>query len=249
MWVDASQDRPFPNPMTPEQEVANENYWIARNVSDQQFAEMFDLPQLACVNKFFLLGQCFAGGFIPNLMALPHVAALAASPEDKTTDAYADDVLGVDPIELRCDGSPPGCQGTARFGHHLIQELSEQGTGPVNMWRVIDGMRRRSNQPYPLGSSYSLYWFDALGPLSAQVPSVGPFAASRDFHSTFLRLCAADIASPGGGAYRDGFVTIDDLFGFLNLWFAGDPIADFGAPAGVDINDIFIFLNAWFAGC
>jgi glucose/arabinose dehydrogenase len=53
--------------------------------------------------------------------------------------------------------------------------------------------------------------------------------------------CPADINGDG--------LNIDDIFIFLNLWFAGDVRADFNGLDGVNIDDIFIYLNAWFAGC
>ncbi len=43
-------------------------------------------------------------------------------------------------------------------------------------------------------------------------------------------------------------VDINDIFQFLNAWFAGSPSSDFNG-GGVDINDIFDYLNAWFVGC
>ncbi len=46
---------------------------------------------------------------------------------------------------------------------------------------------------------------------------------------------------------RSGAVDINDIFTFLNAWFAGN--ADFNGIAGTDINDIFDFLNKWFQGC
>ncbi|MBY0310559.1 MAG: hypothetical protein K2W85_00665 [Phycisphaerales bacterium] len=46
----------------------------------------------------------------------------------------------------------------------------------------------------------------------------------------------------------DGQVTTQDIFGFLNAWFASLPSANInGGP--LDVNDIFDFLNLWFAGC
>lgn len=54
--------------------------------------------------------------------------------------------------------------------------------------------------------------------------------------------CPADIDRAGG-------LNIDDLFVYLNLWFAGDARADFDRSGTRDIDDIFVYLNAWFAGC
>jgi hypothetical protein len=47
----------------------------------------------------------------------------------------------------------------------------------------------------------------------------------------------------------DCFLSVQDIFDFLNAWFAGDPAADFNGTAGITVQDIFDFLNGWFAGC
>ena len=44
-------------------------------------------------------------------------------------------------------------------------------------------------------------------------------------------------------------VSVQDIFDFLNAWFALDPRADFNGMNGITPQDIFDFLNAWFAGC
>jgi probable HAF family extracellular repeat protein len=54
-------------------------------------------------------------------------------------------------------------------------------------------------------------------------------------------VCRADFNGDGLG--------VDDIFDFLNAWFAGDPRTDFNGVDGVTVQDIFDFLNAWFAGC
>ncbi|HVU63436.1 MAG TPA: GC-type dockerin domain-anchored protein [Phycisphaerales bacterium] len=48
---------------------------------------------------------------------------------------------------------------------------------------------------------------------------------------------------------HDGHVAVQDIFDFLNAWFAGSPSADFNGVNGLEVQDIFDFLNAWFAGC
>ncbi len=54
--------------------------------------------------------------------------------------------------------------------------------------------------------------------------------------------CPADFDGVNG-------VDVQDIFSFLNAWFAGDVAADFDGMNGVEVQDIFTFLNAWFAGC
>ncbi len=48
---------------------------------------------------------------------------------------------------------------------------------------------------------------------------------------------------------RDGRVAIQDIFDFLNSWFAGGLSTDFNNSGGLDAQDIFDFLNAWLGGC
>lgn len=47
---------------------------------------------------------------------------------------------------------------------------------------------------------------------------------------------------------RDGTVSIDDLFIFLNQWFLSAPNADYNRVGGVTIDDLFTYLNGWFRG-
>jgi hypothetical protein len=49
----------------------------------------------------------------------------------------------------------------------------------------------------------------------------------------------------------NGVLEVQDIFDFLNLWFAGDPRGDFNGN-GLTVQDIFDFLSCWFAsplGC
>jgi hypothetical protein len=48
---------------------------------------------------------------------------------------------------------------------------------------------------------------------------------------------------------RSGSLEIQDIFDFLNAWFAGTCRADFDGASGLQVSDIFAFLNAWFGGC
>ncbi|MBY0312798.1 MAG: hypothetical protein K2W85_12075 [Phycisphaerales bacterium] len=57
-----------------------------------------------------------------------------------------------------------------------------------------------------------------------------------------LTFCPADFNC-------SGIADIQDIFDFLNAWFAALPSADINVNDSVDIQDIFDFLNFWFAGC
>ncbi len=47
----------------------------------------------------------------------------------------------------------------------------------------------------------------------------------------------------------DGTLQVQDIFGFLNDWFAGLLKADANGSGSLEVQDIFDFLGAWFAGC
>jgi hypothetical protein len=69
------------------------------------------------------------------------------------------------------------------------------------------------------------------------------FTIQRDNALLFqFNICRAD-------ADGNGSVTVDDIFIFLNAWFAGSSAADIDGNGSVTVDDIFVFLNLWFAGC
>ncbi len=54
--------------------------------------------------------------------------------------------------------------------------------------------------------------------------------------------CAPDFDGADG-------LTVQDIFAFLNAWFAGEARADYNRSGTLTVQDIFDFLNGWFAGC
>jgi hypothetical protein len=76
--------------------------------------------------------------------------------------------------------------------------------------------------------------------------SWGSLEVSARLRGTFpaapASTCAADFNQVNG-------LTVQDIFDFLNAWFAGDPRTNFNHVGGLEVQDIFDFLNAWFAGC
>ncbi|MBY0313819.1 MAG: alpha/beta hydrolase [Phycisphaerales bacterium] len=65
------------------------------------------------------------------------------------------------------------------------------------------------------------------------------------------KFLAAKLGVPvcPGDFNASGSLSSQDIFDFLNLWFASNPAADFDESGGAGFDDVFGFLNAWFAGC
>jgi hypothetical protein len=75
----------------------------------------------------------------------------------------------------------------------------------------------------------------------AAPPATGaPFTETGGFWPG-LNACRADFNG-------NGTLEVQDIFDYLNSWFAGNAAADFNG-GGLAVQDIFDFLNAWFAGC
>jgi hypothetical protein len=70
---------------------------------------------------------------------------------------------------------------------------------------------------------------------------VGSYYAASGGAGVINRYCPGDFNESGA-------LEVQDIFDFLNAWFAGNPSADFNG-GGLAVQDIFDFLNAWFAGC
>ena len=74
-------------------------------------------------------------------------------------------------------------------------------------------------------------------PVSLRVDHVGLYDVAQSIPVS----CRADFDT-------NGLLSAQDIFDFLNAWFALDHRADF-TPGVLDVQDIFDYLNAWFAGC
>jgi hypothetical protein len=71
---------------------------------------------------------------------------------------------------------------------------------------------------------------------------VGGYAANAGAGTLHIRSCLPDFNC-------NGILEVQDIFDYINAWFATNPRADFNYSGGIEVQDIFDFLNAWFAGC
>lgn len=55
-------------------------------------------------------------------------------------------------------------------------------------------------------------------------------------------VCVADFDASGS-------LSVQDIFGFINSWFAGSLAADTNNNGTLAVQDIFDYLTVWFAGC
>lgn len=104
-------------------------------------------------------------------------------------------------------------------------------------WSTLYNFRFVSNRPPTTGSATIGLFRPAVVPGDADSLVV----AGLDVPSN-PPGCAADFNGAGG-------VTVQDVFDFLNAWFAGSPTADFNGAGGVTVQDVFDYLESWFAGC
>ena len=65
---------------------------------------------------------------------------------------------------------------------------------------------------------------------------------SRDFSMNLALDCAADFN-------RANAVDVQDIFDFLNAWFAGDLRADANASGDLSVQDVFDFIGICMGGC
>jgi subtilase family serine protease len=120
---------------------------------------------------------------------------------------------------------------------------------PIN---VVEGLNSDPGSGLPA--------FTAQGSQTASL-SCGGFASpyrvgqSMAFTCTVTNSCATQTSSPAtvniclADFNCSGSVTTQDIFDYLNAWFASGQGSDFDASGAATVQDIFEFLTAWFSGC
>lgn len=83
--------------------------------------------------------------------------------------------------------------------------------------------------------------------ISTPTPSSIPAAAFQDDVVVHFLIVPLHMLPPLASDWnRDGAVTMDDLWAFLNGWFAG--AGDANKDGQTSTDDVYTFLNAWFDG-
>jgi len=134
--------------------------------------------------------------------------------------------------------------------HHLTAlallalSTSQADAQTAVRWFTVDGGGRMNCTGGNISVSGTFGQPDA-GPIGAPINATmtgGIYAVRGGFWAGIRPPCAPDFN-------QNGTLEVQDIFDFLNAWFALDPRTDFNGVGGVTTQDIFDFLNAWFTGC
>jgi autotransporter-associated beta strand protein len=108
--------------------------------------------------------------------------------------------------------------------------------------------------PQPAGTAIKLIDFGTgsstpqLSRYALSAPQPGSGAGTLAMNGRTLVYVVARNPCPAD-FNGSGAADLQDIFAFLNAWFAGSPGADFDLDGQTALLDIFAFLRAWFAGC
>ncbi|HMN42004.1 MAG TPA: GC-type dockerin domain-anchored protein [Phycisphaerales bacterium] len=113
---------------------------------------------------------------------------------------------------------------------------------------------RRNNVPMLDGPGIGGTTYSGVSSQTLTVTNVSPIDGAAEITCLVNNACGLVTSTPAihlicaGDFNCSGTLSVQDIFDFLNAWFAADPRADFNG-GGLAVQDIFDFLNAWFAGC
>jgi hypothetical protein len=155
--------------------------------------------------------------------------------------------------------------------HDFGQRTSPTGPFVANL---VAGTYQLYIAPKGLGFNYhdcskdNRYWFKLTSSNPCAVTNVYccrgttcTSVAAGTCTGTTAGTAFTEVSSCGTGATtatccfadydHNGARTIDDIFVYLNAWFAASPYTKVGGDgmATPSIDDIFVFINNWFAGC
>lgn len=141
---------------------------------------------------------------------------------------------------------------TTHFGLPVINPITASGAN-INLAAGLDPTL--SQPPTNVDQDVAILVFSPVGTgclpqVRIRPGTVPPTRLTDVFGNDIVPLttnspwttCPADID-------HSGYIGVQDIFTFLQYWFANDCRADFNNMSGVTVQDIFDFLAAWFAGC
>lgn len=128
-------------------------------------------------------------------------------------------------------------------------EMTSLWSGSASVTPTLPAITRPTNSQVSFGE-------DAYGEMYiVSMPNANdPSVAGTDELLPNGRIFKIVSAAPGtvplsnADVTRDGILSIDDLFFYLNLYFIGDTRADYDRINGVTIDDLFKYFNAYFQG-
>ncbi len=137
-----------------------------------------------------------------------------------------------------------------------VADADSVDSGSVFSSGVIqDGIAGSSPQSASYGSPLSLGALMFRAKIVYDINSDGVFAdpsgsgsGSTSPDQAYNVVMALMPRVPLADFNRDGVVTVNDVFDFLNVWFAGGLGSDWTGEGAVTVSDIFEFLNDWFLG-
>lgn len=154
-----------------------------------------------------------------------------------TTGIELDIVAPADNILTTCDDNFGGLNSYSYQSGTSMSTPMAAGVAAL-IWGINPGMPAQQVRDILLGSA------DDLG--APGVDSVFGFGRVNAMRG----VLAAIAALPCGQDFnRDGVLSVEDIFDFLNHWFVQFPTTDVDRNGLIDPADIFNFLSAWFNGC
>jgi hypothetical protein len=203
------------------------------NIADNEFAGLFRNSWWEHVDKVFIIDACFSGGFWTELQTLPggNSSIIAAAQPGK---------IGFASCVRNCDTSVGTFSGV--LGQSVVSALNAQANRTVIAYNELLAAVSQSASYYnTLEGRVNTDPRDNFGTKGA-IQFVASESRAANFGTGYFRTCLPDFNA-------NGVVNIDDIFIYLNAWFASDPRCDVSGNSLVNIDDIFIYLNLWFAGC
>jgi glucose/arabinose dehydrogenase len=196
------------------------------------------------MNNFNIVGppiSCWYPAHGPVNIAFTQTAVFNGSgfPPDKMDHAFV------------TESGPTFGQGPQTLGKRVVEftftpTAGAYGSGPAPLVEYA-GSGYASCVGIAAGPD-GLYFSELYKDLNTTSPIVPSIRGANILRIRYVGVTGSCPTCPVDFNGVDG-LNVQDIFDYLNAWFAGDPRADFNGVGGLTVQDIFDFLNAWFVGC